>query len=217
MTLPVTSNEPAVVAAEPIVSVFEPTARSLFNVSVPSTLKLLFTVTVADEGIVRLLNASVAELVMEEPLFIVIVPPEGEKLALVPTLKAPLMLKLLEVVTVAELAMVRLLKASVPPTVLTIEAPLFIVIVPEDGLKFDALLPSVSAPLIEKLLEVETVAPLAIVRALKVSVPEFTMDEPLFMVIVPLVGVNVPVAVNVPPTVALFPAPVIEPLTLKFP
>ena len=45
---------------------------------------------------------------MLEPLFMVIVPAEGEKLALVPTVKMLAIEKLLEVVTVAESAIVKL-------------------------------------------------------------------------------------------------------------
>ena len=91
-----------------------------------------------------------------------------------------------------------------------------IVIVPPLGLKF-ALVPMLNVPPTEKLLDVVTVAEFDIVRLLNVIVPEFEIDEPLFIVIVPLVGVNVPLTVNAPPTVAVFEAPVIEPLTFKFP
>lgn len=90
------------------------------------------------------------------------------------------------------------------------------VTLPAEGEKF-APVPTLSAPLMPKLDDVVTVAEFATVRLGNVSTPEFTMEDPLFMVIVPLVGVNVPVTVKAPPTVAELPAPVIEPLTLRCP
>jgi len=63
----------------------------------------------------------------------VIVPADGLKLAKLPTVKAPFTVKLDVVVTVAELAMVKPLKARVPE--LVIDEPLFIVMVPADGVK----------------------------------------------------------------------------------
>ena len=83
---------------------------------------------------------------MLPPLFMVIVPADGEKFAPVPTVKAPLTPKLLAVVTVAELAIERLLKVNVPE--LTMELPLFMVIVPAVGAKVLRAL-TVNAPLTE--------------------------------------------------------------------
>lgn len=91
-----------------------------------------------------------------------------------------------------------------------------IVIVPLDGLNV-ALVPTVSVPAMLKLLEVLMVAEFAIVRLVKVNVPELTIDEPLFIVMVPLVGVKVPVTVNAPPTVAVLDAPAIDPLIFNPP
>ncbi len=53
-----------------------------------------------------------------------------------------------------------------------------------------------------KLLDVVTVADAAMVNPWNVSVPEFAMDDPLFIVIVPPVGASVvePLTVKVPPT-----------------
>ena len=151
MPLPVNVPPPLMMSAAAGVNV-------PLTVIVPPTLKLPLPVVV--QLIVRPLNASVPELEIEPPV-IVIVPPEGLKLALVFTVSVPAMLKLLEVDTVAEAAIVRLLNVSVPP--------------------------------------------------------EFTIDELLFIVIMPLVGVKVPVTVKTPPTVAVFDAPVIDPLTFNPP
>jgi len=123
----------------------------------------------------------------------------------VPTLKSPL----LDVVPL----IVKLMKANVPA--FTIEPPA-IVIVPEEGLKF-APVPTVRVPPTPKLLDVVTVAEFEIVRSPNASVPEFTIEEPSFIVIAPLVGVNVPVTVNMPPTVAMFDPPVMDPLTFNPP
>lgn len=144
------------------------------------------------------------------------VPVDAVKLAVpVPTVSAPLTLKPLDAVTTALLAMVRLVKVSVPR--LEIDDPLFIVIVPDDGLKFAVPDPTAKAPSTPKLLEVVTVALFAMLKSVNVSVPELEIDDPLFIVIVPLVGVNVPPTVKAPPTVAELPAPLIEPLILRPP
>ena len=98
-------------------------------------------------------------------------------------------------------AIVKPLKVKVP--LLVMDQPVvFIVIVPEDGLKL-ADVPTVKTPLRPKLDEVVTVAELAIVKLLKVKLPLFVMDEPLFMVIVPAEGVKVPLTVKAPPTAAV--------------
>lgn len=185
------------------------------TLNAPPTLKLLDVVTVAAFATVNPLKVNVPELAMDEPLFIVIVPLEGANTAVVPMESAPPTVKLLAVVTVAAFAMVKLLNVNEPE--LEIEAPLFIVIAPAEAVNV-APVPTLRTPPMLTSLEVEEVAELAIVRLLKVSVPaEFTMDEPLFIVIVPEIGVNVPVTVNALRTVALFDAPVIEPLTLRPP
>ena len=108
---------------------------------------------------VRLLNASVPEFeILELALLIVIVPPEGDKFPEAPTVKVP--------ATENELAVdvvplnVTLLKVNAPE--FEIEPPVK-VIVPADGanVEFKARL---KAETMEKLEEVETVAPEAIER-----------------------------------------------------
>ena len=123
-----------------------------------------------------------------------------------PTLSVAPTVKLSEVVTVAEAAIVRLLKVSVPE--FAIDDPLFIVMVPEDGVSTEDV-PFVSAPPTVKLVSAVTVAEAAVVRLKKVRVPEFDMVDPSLNVIVPDVGVNTPEppTENVPPMVAV-PAPV---------
>jgi len=161
-----------------------------------------------------LLNANVEEFKIDAPLLRVIVPEEGENEALAPTVRVPPIVKLLEVVTVAEFPIVKSENPKVPE--LLMDPPLLNVIVPPEGLKLLPV-PTDNDPFTPKLLLVVTVALFAIVRLLNVSVPEFDTEEPLFIVTVPLVGVNVPVTVKTPPTVPVFEAPVIEPLTFKFP
>ena len=68
-------------------------------VKVPAMLNEEEVVTVAPEAMVKLWKVRVPELVMEEPLFMVMVPFEGEKLPPL-TFKAPLMENELEVVVV---------------------------------------------------------------------------------------------------------------------
>jgi len=130
------------------------------------------------------------------------------------TVIVPVISKLFDAVTDALLATAILLRLSVPE--FDTEDPLLNVIVPPEGLKLLPV-PTDNDPFTPKLLLVVTVALFAIVRLLNVSVPEFDTEEPLFIVTVPLVGVNVPVTVKTPPTVPVFEAPVIEPLTFKFP
>ena len=79
-----------------------------FTVKVVTTEKLPLEVTLAELAMVRLLKARVPELAILAPLFRVMVPADGAKTALEPTVKAAPTEKLAEVVTVAELAMVRL-------------------------------------------------------------------------------------------------------------
>jgi len=66
-------------------------------------------------------------------------------------------------------------------------------------------------------LDVETVAEFEIVTSVNINVPELEIEDPILNVIVPLLGVKVFVTVITPPIVALFEAPVIEPLTFRFP
>lgn len=139
---------------------------------------------------------------MDAPLFIVMVPLEGAKLPPTePMVKAPFMAKPEDVETVAPIGIARLLNARVPE--LSIDEPLFIVmvLVPADGEKLPLEF-TFNEPATVKLEDVVTVAPLAIVRSLNVSAPELTMEDPLFMVMVPPVGARVFVlfTVKVPPT-----------------
>lgn len=62
-----------------------------------------------------------------------------------------------------------------------------------------------------------TEAFVAITTVLNFSVPELVMVVPLLKVIVPAVGVNVPVTANVPATVAVAVAPVMVPLIFNPP
>jgi hypothetical protein len=114
--------------------------------------------------------------------------PDGVNVALEPIVRVLTTETEPDAVTVAEAAIVKPRKASVPE--FAIEEPLFIVMVPEDGLKF-ALALTVKAPPIEKLLDVVTVAELAMVMPLTVSVPEFVIEAPLLKVIVPPEGLRV--------------------------
>jgi len=72
------------------------------------------------------------------------------------------------------------------------EAPVFIVIVPAEGEKFEDALPIVKAAPMAKLEAVVTVAALAIVKPLKTRVAEIVIEEPVFAVIVPPEGVRLP-------------------------
>jgi hypothetical protein len=136
------------------------------------------------------------------------------------TSNVPFTAKLPVLVTAEPLpeATVRLLNVIAPAAVLLIDAPCGMVIVPPpDASKFDVELPVDNAPAMVKSLEVVTVAPAAIATLKRVSVPLFVMFDPLFMVIVPEVDVNVPVTLSEVPTVALTALPVIVPLTFSVP
>ncbi len=76
-------------------------------VRAPATLKLLDVVTVAEAAMVNPWNVSVPELLIEDPLFIVIVPAVGMKLPPLPTVSAVATAKLAEPTTPVPL-MVRL-------------------------------------------------------------------------------------------------------------
>jgi len=94
---------------------------------------------------VRLLNLrDVPEFTIDQPVVaIVIVPPEGSKVAVELFVSVPLIVNELEVVTVAPEAIVMLAKVRVPE--LLIEAPLLNVVVPLDGVK-TPLAPTVKVP-----------------------------------------------------------------------
>ena len=111
--------------------------------------------------------------------------------------------------------MVRPLKVSAPLLAMVHPVPL-IVIVPAVGASVcDEF--TVRVPDTPKFAVGWTVGVTAIVNAEKVSVPEFDIVQAaLFIVIVPLDGVNVPVTVKSPFTVAVLLALVIEPLILRF-
>ena len=110
--------------------------------------------------------------------------------------------------------MVKLLKVVVVPDAVIAEAAALMVMVPPDGAKL-AELPTVNTPATLKLLEVDTVAEAAIDKAWKVAVPLLEIDDPLFMVIVPALGVKVPDTVKADATVAVCVPVLILPLTVK--
>jgi hypothetical protein len=183
------------------------------TINIPPIEKLLEVVTVPESAIVILLNVKDPELEMDDPLFIVTVPPEAVNVELVPFVNTPVRVKLLDVVTVAALAMMRFVKIKVPE--LAIDAPLFIVIVP-DGANRE-LVPSVKAPLIVKSLDVVTVAEFARVKPENVSVPELEIDDPLFMVMVPLLAIRLPVTLNAEATAKVADVVTPLPLMVRFP
>ena len=103
-------------------------------------------------------------------------------------------------------------KLEFPVKAWVLPSPPLKVIVPELAVKVPPLL---QLPETEKLLELLTVAELAMATLTKVKLPELVMEEPLLKVIVPEEGVNTPEppTVKVPPTVALL-APVAMALVL---
>ena len=133
-------------------------------VKVPATVKLVLAVTVVEEQeVVRLLKLRVVpEFVTVPPPLTVIVPAEAVKLPVEPLVNVPAMLKLLEVVTVAPDAVVRLKKVGAEPEV-EIDEPVFRVIVPAVGANAAEV---VSAP--PTVAVVEAVIGALIVRFLKV-------------------------------------------------
>jgi len=131
------------------------------TVKAPPTLKEDVGWVVGVSETVRPLKTKVPELARDQPVVAkVIVPEDGLRLAKLPTVKAPFTVKLDPLVTVAELAMVKLLKVRIP--VSAIFEPLFIVIVPAEGVKVPltvnapptvaVLVPVVIVPEIVKLL-----------------------------------------------------------------
>ena len=160
------------------------------TVNVPATEKLFAVETaplvVSDE------NAKTpdAPTAMEPPVFIVIVPDDGERFALVPRVSAPPTLKFVDADAVTELPRVSPLNMSVPP-ILLIAAPVVErVTVPPEAVN---VAPDATENFVptEKLLDVVTVAPAAMEIVLSVSVPEFAIELPLFIVIVPAEGARV--------------------------
>lgn len=130
---------------------------------------------------------------MDDPLFMVMVPEDGERFP-PETFRAPAIVKLEEVVVVP--VIVKPWKVKVP--LLAIEDPLVMVMVPEEGERFPP--ETSSADAIVKSEEV-VVVPLT-VKLLKTSdVPEFTIEPPV-IVIVPDEGAKVAVVsfVKVPAT-----------------
>ena len=94
----------------------------------------MLAVTVALLAMVKLLKeSSVPELVMTDPLFMVMVPELGERVAVELLVKVPATAKLVLAVTVAAEAVVKLKKVKVPELVMMEEA--FMVIVPAEGVK----------------------------------------------------------------------------------
>ena len=75
----------------------------------------------------------------------------------------------------------------------------------------------VKVPPTAKLLLLVTEDVLAVVRLKKVSEPEFVIEEPLFRVMVPELGVKVPVTFNVPSMLAVLLAEVMLPEIFRGP
>ena len=97
------------------------------------------------------------------------------------------------------------------------DEPLFMVMVPAVGDRFLELFTVNAPPTLKDAVGcVEGVSDM--VRLENVSVPELEMVHPVVArVMVPDEGVNVPVTVSAPFTVAVLLAPVIEPLILRLP
>ena len=129
------------------------------TVSAPPTEKLVLDCDDGVSAMVNPLNVNVPELTMDQPVPVMVIVPRGEKFPLEFTVSAPAMLKLLEVVTVAEAAMVNPWNVNVPE--LLIDDPLFIVTVPAVGMKLPPL-PTVSAVATAKLAEPTTPVPLMV-------------------------------------------------------
>ena len=158
----------------------------LLIVKLPLTEKLAVGWEEGVSAMVKPEKTKVPELIMVQPLvFIVIVPPEGERLP--ETFKVLLIVKSLEVLVVP--LTVRLLKTKfvVLPPLLTIEPPVM-VIVPAVGAKvFPELM--VKAPEIEKSAVGWEEGVSAMVKPEKTRVPELLIaqDVPV-IVMVPLLG-----------------------------
>jgi len=171
------------------------------TVCVPAVLKPPEAVVVPP--IVALLKASVPLLLMDDPLFSVIVPPLGEKFTLPFTVNAPPTAKLVLYCdcAVGVAAIVNPLKVSEVPLFEMVDPTADMVTVPAEGLNVAVEL-FVRVPATLKLLEVVTVAPEAIVSPENTSVPLFAIDDPLFIVIVPPLGekFTLPLTVNAPAT-----------------
>lgn len=158
-----------------------------FTVNVPETPKLLFAVTAALEARASPEKVRVAELDIELPFAKVIVPPEGAKLPLAPTVIAASILKDALVDTVADAAMARVLNTRVFE--FAIELLLFIVTVPPLGEKLPDTPTAKAPPTAKETLEV--FVPLK-VTPLKVIVPELLIEVvPVSKTIVPPVGARV--------------------------
>lgn len=153
---------------------------------------------------------------IDDPLFIVIVPPVGANVTPLLTVNAPAITKLVLycVCAVGVAAIVNPLNRKDVPELEIVDPAADIVIVPPEGLNVAVEL-LVNVPATLKLLDVVTVADEGIVKLWKVAVPLFEIDEPLFIVIVPPLGVNVPVTDSALVTVAVD-EPVTVPLIVRF-
>jgi hypothetical protein len=116
-------------------------------VNAPFMVKEEDVVTVAPEAIVRLLKVRVPELAIEEPVFMVIVPADGDKLPPL-TFNAAFISKLLEVAVVPVTVKLLNTKLEEAPPLLVMVPPV-IVIVPAVGAKVLVEL-TVKAPETEK-------------------------------------------------------------------
>lgn len=152
----------------------------------------------------------------DEPSIMVTVPAVAFQVPEESTVTALLILMSTLAVRVPEAATVRLLNWSNWVLFFTMLEPLLKVWVPEAD-AYEAPVPSVNVPLTAKLALAVTDANVFNVRFMKVSVPELVIVLVPDMVMVPALGVKVPVTLKVPPTVAVAVAPVIEPLTFNPP
>lgn len=188
------------------------------TVNAPPTEKLAEGCVVGVPAMVSPLKVNVPELLTDHPVpVIVIVPSVGVNLLPAVTVSVPANKKLAEGGVCGVPAMVRPLKVNIPELLRPHKIPVM-VIVPAEGEKF-APDPTFKAPAILKLLDVVTVADVAIVNPWKVSVPELLIDEPLFMVIVPAEGIKLPLPLTISAvaTAKLFDVTTPVPLMVRLP
>lgn len=184
----------------------------------PFTINEVFAVTVVDEQeVVKFWKLNVVpEFTIAPPPLIVMVPEDGFNVPVELLVKVPFTVKFVFAVTVAPEATVIFWKLKVVPE-FTILEPLLKVMVPELGDKVQVL-PLVRVPTtVKDVFAVTVVEEHAVVKPLNVRVPALVITPPPFIVIVPALGVNVPVTLKVPATVASAVAPVIEPLIVNPP
>jgi hypothetical protein len=189
----------------------------LFAVNVPATAMLPVAETAAEDASVKPRKVSDPELAIEEPLLNVTVPPVGANVVEPLTVKAPPTLNEVVGCALGVPAIVRPAKVGAAVRASDQAVPVS-VIVPALGLKMDAL-PVVSAAATEKLLDVVTVADAGMVRPRNVRAPEFEIEEPLAIVIVPVEATRLSVDVTDSDVLTVKVADVVVPLPVieRFP